>query len=71
MIRILLVMETEDELEAEAMERLDTFREKVKPAWKHGITLYRATTQDLRECPFIHAFSTTSDLVPAWGGKDV
>lgn len=49
-VRLILICEMEgfDLTIEEARERLDAFRETVKPQQEYGITLFEATQQDLQ-----------------------
>ena len=60
--RLLLVMETEAENDSEAHDQLDRFREAVLPAENFGVSLYRATHEDLLEA----GLTRTSPPVLTW-----
>jgi hypothetical protein len=47
-MKLMLIVELDAESEREARAQLDAFREAVLPS-SHGLTIYRATQEDLRE----------------------
>jgi hypothetical protein len=48
-MRLMLVLELDAADEAAAQDKLDAFREAVLPEFEYGLTIYRATQEDVKE----------------------
>jgi hypothetical protein len=65
-MKLMLVVELDARDEADAMERIDAFREDVQPSVHYGLTIYRCAEEDLRESGALKQVPRTGPVYARW-----